>query len=341
MKKKNKRKAQQLIEFLLIAPFLIMLLGLLTEYAYALNVNMTLAQGVKMATSSIYKKIKPNMSASDIRNEALADLTDYMKSNNVPAASYENVTLAYTKVDSTTIFIATCPYYSAFTLPNVFFSLIPTQFNFTASASIPTAFLSSNSGYNSGISSTDLDKVWSGSNFSGLDTYDGVRNGIMKDTEGRDKLLFLVPIIAPSITNAHILTLWGGDHITDGTYNYVLSSTDKNLYKCSDTECILEQKFSNYLSGTSYTNIIFSPDGLGAWLVPAGSSDISPKTVDGILKRSIALINTSSKSIGNYDNIDVSSYNTDASTSNLYTVATSGDKIVVYKTSQEFSCINE
>lgn len=341
MKKNNKRKAQQLIEFLLIAPFLIMLLGLLTEYAYALNVNMTLAQGVKMATSSIYKKIKPNMSANEIRNQALADLTDYMKSNNVPAASYENVTLAYTQVDSTTVFIASCPYYSAFTLPNVFFNLIPTQFNFTASASVPTAFLSSNSGYNSGISSTELDQVWSGSNFSGLDTYDGVRNGIMKDTDGRDKMLFLVPTIAPSLSNAYILTLWGGENITDGTYNYVLNSADKNIYKCSSTECILEKKFSEYLGETSYTNILFTPDGLGAWLVPSGSSDISPKTVDGILKRAIALINTSSKSIGNYDNIDVSAYNKDASTSKIYTVATSGDKIVVYKTSEEFSCINE
>ena len=66
--------AQQLVEFLLVAPLMIIILGILLEYAYALSINMTLAQGLKQSTSIIYGQIKPAMTQAEITTLVQATL---------------------------------------------------------------------------------------------------------------------------------------------------------------------------------------------------------------------------------------------------------------------------
>lgn len=332
------KKAQQLVEFLLIAPFLIILLGIVTEFAYALNVNMTLSNGLKKVTASIYSQIKPNMSASQINSLVKSDLLDYLKSNNVPTESENNLTVNYSLSGESAIFISTYRYYSAFTLPNVFFKILPEQFNFLATSSVPAAFLQGNSGYSSGVDSLQLDKIWSsGSDFSSLDSFNDSKEGIMQTSVGSmpsisTKILFLIP--DPFTASVYYLTNFKGEVLS----NCTLSTSTGKLTGAGCGVSYDGKPFLSYLKGNSYYNVIFVHDSTifgsvttanvqAAWT--SGSGKLYETSVDGALKRALAIINSTSKSIGNFDNLNVSVYNGGFS-ANSYNIDTFGSIVFVY-----------
>lgn len=343
----NKKKAQQLIEFLLVVPFMIIILGILTEYAYALNVNMTLSEGLKTATSSIYGDIKPGMPNTYLRNLVKNNLIFYLNKNNAPTNAENNIEVNYIIVGETAIFMAQYTYIPAFTLPNVYFNFLPEEFNFLATVAVPAAFLSENN-YNSAISSTVLDKIWSNTaSFSSQDDFNASKKGIMKSNDsinGRSKILFLIPTTAPSLTKAYALVNWSGTVLTSGLNAYNLDTSNGKLYLCSALTCSYNQMFLNYLTSNSYSSIIFvhdseTPSNLSSlssfWVSPAGSTDLSVRSVNGILKRSLALFDISNLSVGNYDNLDVylPLYNSDISTSSPYKMSPFGSIIFMYNPS--------
>ena len=336
---KNKKKAQQLIEFLLVVPFMVIILGVLTEYAYALNINMTLNEGLKTVTASIYSKIKPEMTQSDIKTILQDNLTTYLSENNAPTNSENNIIVGYFINGQSAVFMASYTYIPAFTLPNVYFKILPDEFNFFTTATVPSAFLGENN-YNTSIDSSVLDSIWSSSaDFASLDSFNDSKKGIMKDVPGRTNVLFLVPTTAPGLTNPYVLVDWDGTIKKNlAADTYTLDTDDGKLYECSAMICNYNEKFFNYLTDNDYYNIIFvhddeTPSDLNDlstyWLNPSGTTDISADTVSGILKRSLALVDMSSFSIGNYDNINVSAYNSDISFGNTYTVNTFGSMIFV------------
>lgn len=345
MKKYKHKKSQQLVEFLLVAPFLIIILGVLTEYAYALNINMTLTQGLKTVTSSIYSEIKPEMSGSDIEKNVLSELTDYMKNNNAPVKSENKLQVGYVLEGQTAIFMAHYTYIPAFTLPNVYFRIMPDQFDFLTTSSVPSAFVNPNN-YDSSLNSQKLDGIWSASNFSSVNTYNGSQHGIMKENDsnnGRSKILFLIPVLNTS--NLYSLVHWNGK-----VDDCKLNATTGKIF---GTECgsYSGQGFISYLTApeNNYYNVIFIHDADlqnvdidtstlsdywayatgGSYIEVNDSTDISSKNVDGVLKRSLALVDlTSNLSLGNYDNADVYSYNADVAatgSTSTSTVATGGN----------------
>lgn len=350
---KNK-KAQQLVEFLLVAPFIVIFLGILTEYAYALNCNLTLTQGLKNVTASIYKEIVPNITPAQVRNLVKTDLQAYLQQNNVPVGGDYAVDVAY-NLDSSNanaVFVASYNYVPAFTLPNVFFHIMPDKFTFMATSSIPAAFLSSNS-YNA-LSSTDLDKIWSTGDFSSLDSFNSSKNGIMNKTISNTVgMLFLIPITTVasgfSGNNFYSVVNWDGS-----IESSLLNTKDGYLYTCSLTDCTSTgATFMNNYNG--YYNFIFVHDmessaissgRLGQYwthlktppcdpatftCTPISAGDkISDSTVDGILKRSLAIIDVMNMSTGNYDNLPVSFYNPSAAASNNYSMSNYGSAIFIY-----------
>ena len=340
MKKRSFKKAQQLVEFLLVAPFLVIILGILTEYAYALNIYMTVNTDLKAVGSSIYSQIKPGMTESNIKTLLSDEFIEYLNDNNIPANSENNINVSYVTEGETAILMARYTYIPAFSLPNVYFKFLPDKFNFLATYALPAAFLSANN-YDENIDSITLDKIWSSSaDFSSQDSFNDSKKGIMKLTEGRNNILFLVPATNVTVlTNPYVLVSWSGSILANAVGDsYVVDTDNGVLYACTDTTCTANGSFFSNLtsSGNSYYNIIFVHDeeaddvetldtywayDTAGTPIDTTSTDLSDNSVDGILKRTLALItinNGENLSIGNYDNISVVSYNANVSEGNSY-----------------------
>lgn len=339
----RRKKAQQLVEFLIVAPLLIIFLGIVTEYAYALNINMTLTKALKTVTAELYSQIKPSMTKDDITNLVNTNLINYLDSNNVPTNTENKINADYVKSGTTAIFMARYTYITAFTLPNVFFKFLPDQFDFFATAAVPKSLLESNN-YNSSITSLVLDNIWSSTaSFSSQDAFDDSKKGIMNDISGRSNILFLVPVAAPGLGSANALVGWDADLKTDLSTGsaFTLDLSDGKFYTCSAVVCTqYGQSFYDYITGLDYYNLFFVPsDGIppnintlsSVWLTPIGTTDISGKSTTGILKNVLSMTKNNS-SIGNYDNITNSSGNT-------YKMKSYGSFIVVYS-SEDISRIN-
>lgn len=340
----KKKSAQQLVEFLLVAPFIMIFLGILTEYAYALNINMTLTEGLKTATSSIYRDIKPGMTASDVQTIVFDNLKAYLDKNNAPVLA-ENIkaeNVGYASIGQNTVFMASYTYIPAFTLPNVWVKIMPSEFKLFATAAVPTAFLSANN-YDATLTSSKLDGIWSSSgSFTKQTDFDASKKGIMKDTEGRNNMIFLVPTSAPNLTNPYALVGWDGAVKMDGSSTYAVDTKDGQLYTCPWLgNCTATGRtFLDDAKSKSYYNIIFIHDSALSgisnlstqWLDPPGTVDLTGISVQGVLKRALALFDLSSNlSIGNYDNLDVflQDYNPIISKGNTYTVTTFGSMVFV------------
>lgn len=345
MYKYKQRNAQQLVEFLLVIPFMMIILGILTEYSYALNINMTLTHGLKYAASTVYRDIKPGMThnksetlnCDDNNNPPLEkNLCKYLSDNNVPTTTENNIKLGYVIVDNSAIFMLNYTYIPAFSLPNVWFHFMPDKFQFLSTAAVPSAFLKS-SNYSSGIDSRALDNIWPGiTDFQTTDGFEKAKKGIMKEDEttmgkGRSQMLFLVQSTVTALAKPFTLISWDGTPKTDTGGTYTLDLSNGKVYLCSSaTACAENKDFMTYLSEKGYYNVIFDgEDPENIWLTPTGATDISAESSDGTLKRLLGLIDTSNLSIGNYDNIDTT-FNTEVSTSILYKVKTLGSLVLVY-----------
>lgn len=340
----NKKSAQQLVEFLLVVPFIIIILGVVTEYAYALNINMTLNEALKAATASIYSEIKPGMTASSVQTQVLGDFKNYLSQNNAPVNAENKVNVNYVIVNQTAVFMATYTYVPAFTLPNVYFHILPNEFDFFTTVAVPATFLNANN-YTGAISSTTLDGVWGASSFASLSDFNNYKNGIMTTNIGSNpststNMLFLVPD-STTPTN-YYLTHW------DGTVDDCVFASDTGKISGADCGTYNDGALIDYLTGNNYYNVIFIHDTAvpatvntaalsGLWVT--GSGKLSDTSAGGILKRALALINSTNLSIGNYDNLIVSNYNFGVSSGNVYSMKAYGAMVLVYTSSDNISNI--
>lgn len=229
------------MEFLLVAPFMVIILGILTEYAYALNVNMTITQGLKDVTASMYSDIKPNMAVADINDSVLLKLKNYLDENNISTASDNNLKVSYVRLGDTTVFTSTYTYIPAFTLPSVYIRFIPKQLDFFSTSAVPTAYLNPNN-YGNSIDTNALSGIWTG------------QKGAATDTIAQNKILFL-----KMVTPAKYNTLnWSGD-----SDNCVLDA-DTGLLEgmvCGFNGV----DFKTYLLSNGYKNVIFVHDVRSDW----------------------------------------------------------------------------
>lgn len=383
--KNRKRKSQQLLEFLLVAPFLIMVLAILVEYAYAFNINMTVKEGLRTVTSSLYSEMRPGITQAQIRSLVQYNLATYLQNNNVPVSA-TNPTIGYTystpnsttTANQTAVFTATYTYNVAFTLPNIYnssgrHSMFPNSFTFFTTVAVPSAFITQNNYPTAGrITSVDLDRIWSfTSDFSSTDGPNLARDGIMRNTDAtlttrnRGYIIFLVPWneIGPTLNATkggpvlpYIALAWDGIpyHMAGGQRFVIdLNAPNGGVYACTTTAspsytCTLipswtllsfvraakdaSTGYSPY--GTSGdTTVVFLPDNftsITSWLSGAPTTaDISPDTVTGLLKRAISINGSTGASLGNYDNLNVSGYNSSFSASS-YTYRPFGSMVFVY-----------
>ena len=331
----KKKKAQQVVEFLLVAPLLMVFLGIMTEYAYALNINMTFTKGLKTVTAEIYREISPSMTASDIEANVKTNLTNYLAKNNVPIKSENNIKVGSMESGSTVIFMATYRYFPAFTLPNIWFKFLPDEFDFFATNAVPAAFLGGNN-YDS-TDSLKLDRIWSSTtSFSKEDAFNASKKGIMKSPAGRKNILFLVKTTATDLTTPYALVDWAGNIKSNSGKPFVIDMDNGKFYTCSTTCSLYGESFFNYIIGKFYYNLFVVPPTFisdssiisSVWLSPV-QEDISDTSVSGVLKNVLS-ISEGNFSLGNYDNIKVSTYNADVSTTNSFTMKAYGSFILIY-----------
>ncbi len=320
-----------MVEFLLAAPFLIIILGIVTEYAYALNVNMTLSLGLKTVTSEIYKQITPTSTPVSIKNTVYSELLKYLQDNNIPtfyAGLGENALDVKTLTNGDiTIFVASYRYYPAFTLPNVYFRILPDKFDFLASAVVPQAFLNDNS------SSFNIDTATLTGLYGGSNSTLGDKHGILKDSANSDKMLFFVDAIGYPVSG-YLIVDWAGNVQKMGSNPIIWQTGTSNLYSCSVSSCLPCGNLSNVVPSTAPYNVIFVHDTSSDWLSPAGATDLSLPGVSGALKRSVALVDNDDSSVGNYDNAQESSI------ANSYTTLANDSTVVAYSPTRDQSSID-
>src|SRR5574344_2116636 len=200
---KKYKKAQQLVEFLLIAPFFVIIFGILTEYAYALFVNMTLDSGLRKVSAELYSQIKPNMNEADVDNTVKENLTQYLSDNFVPVSEMNNITVSHIITGNNAVFIAGYKYVVAFTLPKTFCYFVPDYFNFSATSLVPKAFVSGNNFGGTTSTSSELNDVYNTSNSLQVISQN-IPNGVTKSFIGMNndttnRMRFLVPMKAEYI----------------------------------------------------------------------------------------------------------------------------------------------
>jgi len=333
--------AQQLVEFLLVVPFMIMIFGILTEYAYALSINLTLSQGLRTVASSIYSNIRPNMTRAQIDTLVVSKVSNFMIANRAPLSSENNLTVQSAITGNDAFFLATYTYIPAFNLPILNIYFMPKEFHFKAAVVVPAAFLNENT-FPSGIASAMLDKIWgpvlNSSNvedFSSLDNFNNSKRGVMRtspdglsagnafEKAAASKMLFLVNPLTVGVDTTYQVLLWNGtDVLSGGRVNLKDPALASNLATIIVLYQTLNLIIFDDMGGEDWTNL--------DWLVSCNSSmELADKAQVCPLKDVVAL-SSAMGSLGTYDNLNLAAYGPLFAQSNKYKVGTLGSLAVTY-----------
>lgn len=345
-KKLTNKRAQQLVEFLIVAPLIVVILGIVTEYAYALSINLTLEQGLKYATANIYKSIKPGMTEADIVANVQSDLSDYITDNMIPIDG-SGVSVSGSINDINAFFTASLSYKTAFTLPNTFGNIIPESFNFSTASVVPAAFLKPNN-YDA-ITSDQLDKIWAnGADFSSLDSFNDSKRGIMRASLNNsygyptDRICFLFKP-TPSKDGSKILYemyKWNGTNPSpDTNYPYYANVKDGKIYEylpeLEDFAASDAGALSTILSGYS-TIIVFDEMGTSGWTTGCDPNVTLDKTSQNCAMKAALSLSSELGSLTNYDGINIPDNVVFANTGK-YTISNIGTKIIIHPAATDVS----
>lgn len=311
----NKKPAQHLVEFLLAAPIIIIFLVFLTEFAYALNTNLTLNAGLQSAVSTLGTNIAGNQTPRTVEENLKNFLIGYLNENKVPNSN--SVTVNIVEIDElNSAVFAGYTYIPAFTMPNFFVDFMPRKMSFTAFQLINSALISSNRF--SDLSNSDLDKLWGDNPLS-------IRNGLAINPANQDKVAFLVECMAPmpEKEKAFKMVKFGGD---DFISNTVVNLENNSMYVCNESSCT--DSNANYLDtllavGVSNVYIINNEE----FGLPNYNETPNPE----VFKKALAFI-TDGTTIakGNIDDLDVSLYNIEAMSQKDFKIINKDNTMIYY-----------
>jgi len=243
------KKAQQIIEFLLIMPFVIAILGIMSEFAYAFNINMTLQKACEYASSQAY--LYP--ADDELEAKITQTLKEYLDEHYVPYI--DTVKVEIVKVDKSAIVTASYTYTSAFTLPNIFVNVIPEEFNFSAMAALPGAYVNEGK-----FELSDSDTKF-------FITSKGILKEDIVLSDGiyaREHIAFLVPIENPLATSsiAHALVRYDGTNFIENAHVQDLKEiiqTDGTVFSSLLDYLTLNNIQSTYVVDSSSLGTISAP----------------------------------------------------------------------------------
>ncbi len=127
-------KAQHLVELVLFFPFLVGIIGILTEVAYGLNTGIELNAALNnaMTIASYTQRTQENSSPQIIEEEIYENAHKILVSRKIPYADTLKIEMLETQ--GFYVAIGTYDYTYAFKLVNLFFSAIPEKFHFKSVA---------------------------------------------------------------------------------------------------------------------------------------------------------------------------------------------------------------
>lgn len=230
--RKNK-KAQQLVEFVLVAPVLIVILVVIVELGYAINTKITLAEAIKASvaiTNQLYNQSSTESQKEEtIRNSIENYLKNYFDSHNLPDSDSISVILTRASGSQTAIVTAKYSYKPVFVLPNILGNtIIPAKYTFSSSQVISESLLSAST-LNSPLSTLDLSSF--GKTAGNLDGRTSALinkniNGIDFRTKLAILLSFKISSSDPSYKYARLFNWWGEDLLPS---NLLIDITTGNL----------------------------------------------------------------------------------------------------------------
>ncbi|MBQ2870496.1 hypothetical protein IJE86_02215 [bacterium] len=146
----RKLKAQQITEFMLAAPLLIMFFVVLTEYAFAFNSNIVFTNALKSSISAYINLIDTDKTTADYQEAITNYVRTDMQNNRIPNVASLNVNLI--NVNNTPVVIGSYTYRPGFT-----FVFLPALREIRMqSASVFSIPIQNFNGYQTGISTAQL-----------------------------------------------------------------------------------------------------------------------------------------------------------------------------------------
>ena len=144
------KKAQQLVEFALVLPILMIIVMVIIELGFAINARITLADAIKMSIGQINQSY--NSADNQTTKQALLEnsltntMVNYFSLHNMPYANTINVQiLPGSSGSQTSLVVANYTYTPIFTLPNIFGGqIIPSNLTFSSFQVVNNALLMGN-----------------------------------------------------------------------------------------------------------------------------------------------------------------------------------------------------
>lgn len=297
-----RKKAQQLVEFVLILPVLLMVLVVIIETGFAINARITLSEAVKMSMAEVSQLAGQTGNETNktnyIKNQLNTDLISYFNSHNIPYANTMNVKIGNVTGTNLALVSASYNYSPTFTLPNLLGAqIIPSKYSLRSQQLINKALISDNSNFN--LSDDELRNKYIYPSTSILKTtnIDGINM--------RDKIGFLID--TDGNTRAE-LRKWDGTEFT-ATSGFQFDLTNGYLYQGN------VNKFTPYvckLFESGITTAIDTRMNSAAWCSTAAecTGDVSHHSYDLATKRALSfLMADTGKAWGSYEPIDDSMNN--------------------------------
>lgn len=146
-------KAQQIVEFMLAAPLLILFFAILTEFAYSFNIHLVLSNAVKSSVSAYLNTIKADSTEDDYKYAVNNYILNDLQKNKIPNAG-STVTQVIT-VDKYPAVVGSYTYN-----PGFGFAFLPALRTIHMDTITVFPFeVPDTSGYENGISTDELDTI--------------------------------------------------------------------------------------------------------------------------------------------------------------------------------------
>lgn len=149
----KKLKAQQITEFMLAVPLLIIFFAVLTEFAFTFNANLIFTNAVKSSVLAYINTFSSDAQSDDFKTAVKNYIRSDMENNRIP--NINSLKIELITVGENPVVIGSYTYNPGFT-----FSFLPAlrRINMNTAAVFPieTADLT---GYENGISTSELDLI--------------------------------------------------------------------------------------------------------------------------------------------------------------------------------------
>lgn len=327
--KKLSQKAQQLVEFVIILPILIIILVVIIEIGFVLNAKLSLAEAIKASLFQI-NTLYNNSDNQTLKTQYIKDqlkiyIEDYFFSHNLPVNTNNTISVGINNIGNNTALVSAHYKYSpVFVLPNILNSnIIPANYTIVSTQAVNNMLIQSDNFSNS-LTNANL------TSFSGSKTSILISKAIGVITDARKYIAFLIGFDSSSdYKYARLFDWWGNDilpantalnletgkvrvkdlsntWVDDNTNSFVDVLANRGYTHAIYAKMDTNPNFQDYQFNLSSSNTTLNA-GI-PWCNQSGKascdSDISSQTFDILNKRGISfLLDSNNGAYGSFDSV--------------------------------------